>query len=242
MRGFKVFLKQAFPFLLPPYRAARRVVANRFLSMDSVFGGIYRANAWGNAESVSGCGSSLPATAQIREVLPSIVKDYHIRSIVDAPCGDFNWMKEVALDLDQYTGVDIVPELIENNRLRHGNKRRAFRVGDLTADTLPKADLIICRDCLIHFSYRHAFAALRNFRRSRGTYLLTTTYNALEANRDIVTGSYRPINLRTEPFGLPEPIAWFPEDPVRLPGGEEADPRAGRGLGLWKVSDIPLEG
>jgi hypothetical protein len=151
-------------------------------------------------------------------------------------------MRAVELDLDLYTGIDIVPDLVENNRLRYGNEKTVFQVGDLTAGGLPNADLIICRDCLIHFSYRHAFAALRSIRRSRGTYLLTTTYNALDANRDIVTGSYRPINLQAEPFGLPQPLAWFPEDPVRLPNGQEADPEAGRGLGLWRVCDIPLKG
>jgi hypothetical protein len=60
----------------------------------------------------------------------------------------------------------------------------------------------------------------------------------------MLTGSWwRTINLQAEPFGLPEPISWFPEDVVRLPGGGEADgTHEGRGLGLWRIPDIPLPG
>ena len=39
-----------------------------------------------------------------------------VRSILDAPCGDFYWMKEVALcDID-YIGADIVEEIIARDR------------------------------------------------------------------------------------------------------------------------------
>jgi hypothetical protein len=39
-----------------------------------------------------------------------------IKSIVDAPYGDFNWMKLLTLAPDvNYTGIDIVPDLIPNN-------------------------------------------------------------------------------------------------------------------------------
>ena len=54
-----------------------------------VFAGIYSQNLWGHAESVSGAGSSLTATERARRELPAIWQQYQVRSLLDAPCGDF---------------------------------------------------------------------------------------------------------------------------------------------------------
>jgi len=37
---------------------------------------------------------------------------------------------------------------------------------DITSDPLPRADVILCRDCLVHFSLADAQAAIGNFARS----------------------------------------------------------------------------
>ncbi len=73
-----------------------------------VFAGIYSQNLWGHAESVSGAGSSLTATERARRELPAIWQQYQVRSLLDAPCGDFHWMQTIAHQLDRYVGVDIV--------------------------------------------------------------------------------------------------------------------------------------
>lgn len=63
----------------------------------ATFTSIYRNNGWGSLESRSGAGSTLASTANIRRELPGLVERLNIRTLLDAPCGDFNWMKEVAL-------------------------------------------------------------------------------------------------------------------------------------------------
>src|SRR6266704_119458 len=65
--------------------------------LQAAFTQIYRDNAWQNAESRSGHGSTVERTALIRYVLAALVEEFGIRSLLDAPCGDFNWMKEVPL-------------------------------------------------------------------------------------------------------------------------------------------------
>src|SRR5262249_48072014 len=47
------------------------------------------------AESVCGPGSSLSQTDEIRRMLPLLISETGTRSFLDAPCGDFNWMRHV---------------------------------------------------------------------------------------------------------------------------------------------------
>src|SRR5579885_1138281 len=62
-----------------------------------IFSEIYRSNQWGASESVSGLGSELSATERVREELPKIVREFGVRSMLDIPCGDFHWMRQVDL-------------------------------------------------------------------------------------------------------------------------------------------------
>ena len=175
------------------------------------FSKIYKANFWsdGGAETVSGGGSTIKQTEIMRRGLQELIKKYDIKSILDAPCGDFNWMKEMDLTGVTYTGIDIVPELIAKNNKRYGSNTIKFICGDATKDALPKADLIICRDMLVHLRYEDINRALYNFSSSACTYLLTTNFRNLEANRDLppdYSRSWRTINLMKAPFALSEPM------------------------------------
>src|SRR5258705_1028102 len=92
----------------------------------TVFRRIFDLNLWGNRESISGEGSTLERTAAIRAELPGLLARHGVRSMLDAPCGDFFWMKELALDVDSYIGADIVPELIARNIECHSSPQRRF--------------------------------------------------------------------------------------------------------------------
>lgn len=200
-------------------------------SPNRLFNEIYRENCWGDRESLSGPGSSLTQTETLRRLLPGLILEIKCKSILDIPCGDFNWMKHVALDLD-IIGGDIVDELIAKNQARHGRDGRKFLVLDLLQDELPKVDLVLCRDCLIHFSFRNIRRAIRNIKRSRSTYLLTTTYMGRPINEDIPTSAWRPINLQRPPFNFPTPIELLDEESPREHSRDKC-------LGLWKICDLP---
>ena len=172
------------------------------------FARIYESRAWRGSESLSGAGSSLAATAGIRRRLPDIIERHGVRHLLDAPCGDFHWMKEVVAELPelQYTGGDIVAKLVADNRRRFATERIRFVALDITADPLPAADLMMVRDCLFHLSYADIARFLANLAESEVELLLTTT-NVIEGerivNRDIESGDFRPIDLFAEPFGFP---------------------------------------
>jgi hypothetical protein len=45
-----------------------------------------------------------------------VLHDLGAQSLLDAGCGDFNWMRTVDLPGIKYIGVDVVSDLIERNR------------------------------------------------------------------------------------------------------------------------------
>jgi hypothetical protein len=205
--------------------------------LTTVFTTIYRTNRWGSAETRSGTGSERARTKKVSLELSRLIRELNIRSVLDIPCGDFNWMQDVSLDDVRYSGYDIVTEMIRANSARHGRPGRAFRVLDFTADPVPaadlNADLILCRDALVHLSYQHIFAALKHFHDSGSKYLLTTTFLETQENVDIGAGWWRPINLQRSPFNLPEPL--------RILSDADSDDFYGdKVLAMWDLQAIAL--
>jgi len=201
------------------------------------FNYIYHKKHWWDGESFSGPGSSLAVTSTLRLLLPSIVKAIGAQSMLDAGCGDFNWMKELDLELDLYIGVDIVPALIKHNRAEHGQEGRVFFCLDVVKDPLPQVDVILCRDCLAHLSYEDIDDALRNFKRSGAKYLLASDFPHMKKNdAPMKTGDFRPVNLRVAPYLFPEPIMSFSELDA-----EYKMKRWGKRLSLWLLDDIVLD-
>ena len=196
----------------------------------AAFTTIYRMNFWGSRESVSGNGSTLASTEVFRAEFAALLGALGIRSILDAPCGDFNWMRLVPLPPGtRYTGADIVDEIIAQCRARHAGPEREFVVLDLIRDDHPPADLWLCRDALIHLSNADIFRALDRFVRSGTQYCLITTQPDVARNRDIPTGLMRPVNLLAPPFALPPPRRALADRPA----GEK--PRL---LGLWTREEV----
>ena len=106
---------------------------------------------------------------------------------------------------------------------------------NLVTDSLPKADLIFSRDCLVHLRFKDALKTIANFKRSGAKYLLTTTFVDRTKNYDLVgmDSFWRPLNMRLAPFNLPEPLLIVNEGCT-----EEAELYTDKSLGLWLLSDI----
>ncbi len=200
----------------------------------TVFRYAYHHNLWRGAETPSGAGSSVVQTTVIADALPELCQRYDVASVLDVPCGDHHWMARVNLPNVRYTGGDIVPEIVAEAARRYGARDRRFLVLDLTRSPLPPADLLLCRDCLVHLSYTDIAKAIGNIRRSDIGYVLMTTFTAESGFRDIVTGDWRPINLETPPFFFPRPLESLLEHCSEHDGAF-----ADKSLGLWRVRDLP---
>jgi SAM-dependent methyltransferase len=126
--------------------------------MERIFRQVYRDNAWGDPESISGPGSGLIRTEAFRDQISQLLSELGARSLLDAGCGDFNWMKELELPVEQYFGMDVVPELITRNWQEYNDGKKSFQHGNIARDELPRVDVILCRDCLVHFSFADLWA------------------------------------------------------------------------------------
>lgn len=199
-----------------------------------VFARIWRLGLWSVGETRSGPDSTVARTARIRREIPALLAELGAKSLLDAPCGDFNWMRHVDLEGIAYHGIDIVPGIIEANvRLHAKPGARSFSCMDLASPdaALPRADVVVCREMLAHLPLRDALLVLRNFAESGSTRLLATTFTAHGTNADCIPGFWRKLNLEKPPFSFPPPERSIREDSLDTPD---------KHLGLWKLADLPL--
>ena len=170
-------------------------------------------------EYICGKGSLLDNTAEIREFIEKIIKEYNIKSINDAACGSFNWMSEVNLTGVKYVGFDIDSGLLDKNRERYPEV--GFRNFDIVGQILPRADLIICRDVLFHLLDIDVITVINNFRKSKSRFLLATTHVSPK-NIDITQSGHKMYsknygftekrNLFLPPFNMEECIDYVREE------------------------------
>jgi hypothetical protein len=152
-----------------------------------------------------GPGSAETAQVNFREAFPSILDKYDIKSVNDAGCGQM-WVKEVCNC--KYTGFDIV-------------QRNGAVLLDITTETMPKADLIVCRDVLFHLSNAHVKDAIDRFKKSAKYLLATSCYDEPE-ERPVFENAIINARLDLVPF-LGEPLEKIEE------------PFDKRFLGLWSL-------
>jgi Methyltransferase domain len=222
----------------PPVLAHQRFAADRKsfagLSLAGRFQRIHDSNLWGAAESVSGLGSEIDATAVLRAELPRLLARLQVNSLLDAPSGDAGWINAANPGV-RYVGVDIVPALVERlqARVAAGEIAGDYHLADITRDPLPGCDAILCRDCLVHLSFANIERAVANFRRSGATWLIATTFPGWQANLDCEDGDWRALNFERAPFSWGAPVELLNENCTEAGGGWRD-----KSLGVWRLSDL----
>ena len=230
----KKLMKKFLPDWLLRWYRNRNSSKFRNMSTNEVFTEIYNSNHWKSSESISGTGSEIKQTESLINDLDKLLTDMNIASVLDLPCGDFKWMQKVDLSKIDYVGADIVEELIKSNIRQYKERENLkFKVLNLITDPLPKSDMIIVRDCLVHLSYDDINNAIKNIKSSGSKYLLTTTFTNYHLNHDIVTGDWRPLNLQEKPFNFSSPILVINENCTEG-NGEYKD----KSMTLWDISKI----
>ncbi|KAJ3340797.1 hypothetical protein HDU93_006285 [Gonapodya sp. JEL0774] len=160
----------------------------------NAFDSIYSKQGWGDGESLSGTGSYLSYTVNARRFLSAVLRTFNLQKILDSPCGDCNWqwaIPEVRGGTVDYTGIDIVQNVILGNTLKHirfPNMRFAAMDFVSREDVLlpqnttassepaPLWEVINCRDALQHINVEDGVKAVHNFERSGAKYLVTGWY------------------------------------------------------------------
>ena len=214
-------------------RFAERATELAKLGLQERFERIYSTNLWSDPDSRSGVGSTLDSTAVLRAELPNALRELDARVMLDVPCGDFTWMTRVDLSGIEYIGGDIVPSIIGENQRLHTTESRTFMHLDLTRDKLPDADVLLCRDCLVHLSYANIRAVFANIARSNIRYVLMTSFPGRGGNYDVADGDWRALDFQAPPFSLPEPRLTIVEQCE-----EEDGSYADKSLVAWRVEDL----
>lgn len=174
--------------------------------LENIFTNIYTNNLWGSNESRSGIGSSLEYTDNIRKELVSIFKKFDIKNMIDTSCGDWNWMKLIQNELPNYTGIDIVEDIVIKNQKEYSNSKTRF-VNDNFLDYISRLDdksidLILCRHTLEHLPEEYNIEFLKQCNRV-SKYLLVTTHELVTQNTPLhYPNTYRPINIRLDPYAF----------------------------------------
>jgi SAM-dependent methyltransferase len=222
----------------PPVLAHQRFLEDRasFADMNLAqrFRRIHDTNLWGAAESTSGLGSEIDATAVLRTELPRLFERLGVTSLLDAPCGDAGWINTANLRV-RTVGVDIVPALIERLRARAaaGDIRGEYHLADITRDSLPRCDAILCRDALVHLSFANIERAVANFGASGAEWLIATTFTEWQANADCEDGDWRALNFERAPFQWGQPVELLNENCTEAGGGWHD-----KSLGVWRLAEI----
>jgi len=170
---------------------------------------IYKVGYWksNNTKSLSGAGSSMAATSNLRNELLDTFCKLNISSIFDVPCGDFHWMQNSLNDSFDYIGGDIVPDLIKNNILLYsGLTNVKFIQFDLVNDQLPEVDCIFIRDCLVHLNDSDIFKILEKIKKSKIKFLFSTSFETDSQIELTSADRWRPINLCLPPYNMPDPL------------------------------------
>lgn len=201
--------------------------------IEAAFSDIFTHNRWQSSKSISGSGSSWEATKLMRPRLKKALADLDIKVLVDAPCGDANWISSLFGTLETYIGIDVVPELIAKNVVKSSERNVFYKLGDITRDAIPSCDAILCRDCLVHLPYGLIMDALFRFGASDTKYVIATTFPGVENKSTDRPGPWRPLDLTQDPFNLPSPIRLINERDT-LSG----QPNSNKSLGIWRASQI----
>lgn len=211
---------------LREYQQVSRVDFSRRSYLCRAFSHIFENKAWGTKETISGPGSTLASTRELRARLQELLSIMEVDSLLDLGCGDCNWIASLFPHLGLYIGIDVVPELVDMISRRYAHVNHAFfRCLDFTSDSLPQTDALLIRDCFTHFPSALVVSTLKQIARLRHKYVFISSYQRGE-NTDIAVGEWRPLDLLLPPFNLPPPR-------VKLP---EAD--ANKFLGLWRMDDL----
>jgi len=196
------------------------------MSREEIFTHIHKKNRWENPEAVD-----LELIKNLCEELPQLLKKLEVKSMLDIPCGAFWWLSTVDLGFLDYTGVDIVEHVIQNDIKQYANAKRKFLKLDVLKDDLPKADLVFCKDLFIHLPIEDCLKSIKNIKKSGAKYFVVNTYPSVKENKDIPTGMWRPLNLNIAPFFFPEPEYRIKIKSMSKDLKDE--------MGLWEIKNLP---
>jgi hypothetical protein len=199
---------------------------------------------WGSGESVSGTGSEMAYTENVRKLVAKTITLPGVQKFIDSPCGDCNWQHTIeGFSKVEYTGLDIVPDLITKNKAKFADRSNMnFMRLDFSNNPYPFApDVILCRDMIQHNTLEDGLKAYINMEASDSKYLITTWHQhdstdpAMDNTYNVNTqpGGMYLVDVFLHPFNFSMPDYWIREGK----NGEDPD---GKTVGVWKLPALGM--
>lgn len=176
--------------------------------VERAFTQVYKHGIWGRDEDgrgFSGVGSTFQATTEYIPFLEEFIRTHDIKSIVDLGCGDWMFSQYVDWGDAQYLGIDTVKEVIERNQSRYSSSNVNFMHADILDIEIPEADLILCKDVMIHLTNEDIALLLEKMQRCKHC-LITNDIDAstLSGTNYPISrgGNFRTVDLTIPPFEM----------------------------------------
>jgi len=158
------------------YRNSVEQARNAALTPRQVFSEIYQKGTWGKTGVGfnSGSGSSThavvaPYVDAMNQFLATLPEQS--RTVVDLGCGDFRVGRQLLPACTSYTGVDVVPDLIEHLQATITDPRARFLCMDIIEDELPAGDVCLVRQVFQHLSNAQIARVLKKLDRYRTVFI-----------------------------------------------------------------------
>lgn len=138
---------------------------------------------------------------------------WNMTSIFDSGCNICEWIKHAPFKENDiaYSGGDISSILVQ--RAKSNFPGVEISVHDCRYDPLPKVDLILSSDVMIHLNNTDKIKFLKNFCNSGSNYLLMTdsgtrfTGNPVNIDFNYTKNlSFKPVYWNLDPWNFPEPL------------------------------------
>jgi len=195
-------------FICPrPLVAHEQASATQQEDPEAVFSKIYEHGLWSvnaRGEGTSGGGSTVQNARPYMHFIEQFLKEKNIKTIIDLGCGDWEFSQHIDWGDRFYIGYDAVKSVIEKDRRLFGSEHIKFKQADILNMKIPKADLALCKDVLMHLPNRDIQGLLERTRHIK--YCLFTNCVSplhiapLNLNCDIPLGQFRCLDLSKPPF------------------------------------------
>jgi SAM-dependent methyltransferase len=186
--------------LFRSYRSVFKFLTGRDVTHAAIFDHVYAKQKWLKG---SGPGSYAETTEKYRAFLQDFIATRGVKSVVDVGCGDWQFSQLIDWSSVDYLGID-VSSIALGHAQNFATDRIRFTQGDARTMVLPRADLLIMKDVLQHWTNAEIAALIPKFAQFRYC-LITNGFvdGAMPAlNLDKSAGSYRPVDLAKPPFGV----------------------------------------
>ena len=176
--------------------AKKRLEEYSKLNLNEAFKKTYDLKIWGEQENLkrkfcSGNGSINPKIInKYIYTINDFLSNFKNPDVVDFGCGDFNVGSQIRHLCNNYYALDIVQELIDENKKIFAGKKVEFLCKDITKDNLPTGDIGFVRQVLQHLSNKSIHDFLLNIK-NKYKYLVLTEHlpiSKFKPNYDIASG------------------------------------------------------